>query len=506
MTSKSPDDHQNEEDVFLESTKKRTIHVEGGKSSSLTTILAIWNCIMGSSLLSMPWAFEKAGFAQTIFIMIFSGVTCYYTAFLCIKAAEKAMGKSEKTKGPKLPEFQAVCHYYLGPWGERAALLAADVIVLGALTVYYVLMSKFLFGFGKSVYDLKNMNENATIAPFIDDVKCDNWMRHGNESGLGQTASSNTVDLKASFSDYYHVNKSIPLYILFVLILCCIKDVSFFNRASAAGAFTVFAIFFAAFWKVGGWGISDNVSFDFDSNGENSDNMHYIKQFDIIGTGALPGILSMAYFIHSAVTTMMRDNQDQSKNARDLGIAYILVFATYTLLGLVFYLAYPGWKGCITDMFIDNFDKREWITPTMHLLMFFRILSIYPLLTYFIRVQNFSLFLGTEWPGYTKVFIVNACIVAIGCCCAMFYDKIGDVIRYAGSFCAMIYMYFLPCIVKLIQEKEELGVTSFLKLPIWSLLVHGFLIILGVLLFVFQFLIDPYNMANISNAYRVTEA
>ena len=139
--------------------------------------------------------------------------------------------------------------------------MAADVIVLGALTVYYVLMSKFLFGFGKSIYDLKNMNGNVTIAPFIDDVKCDNWMRHGNESGLGQTASSNTVDLKASFrllrilvithikliqyfSDYYHVNKSIPLYILFVLILCCIKDVSFFNRASAAGAFTVFAIFF----------------------------------------------------------------------------------------------------------------------------------------------------------------------------------------------------------------------------------------------------------------------
>lgn len=49
----------------------------------------------------------------------------------------------------------------------------------------------------------------------------------------------------------------------------------------------------------------------------------------------------------------VKDNKDQSKNARDLGIAYILVFVTYTLLGLIFYLAYPGWKGCITDMFID---------------------------------------------------------------------------------------------------------------------------------------------------------
>ena len=36
----------------------------GTKNSSFTTILSIWNTIMGSALLSMPWAFEKAGFAQ----------------------------------------------------------------------------------------------------------------------------------------------------------------------------------------------------------------------------------------------------------------------------------------------------------------------------------------------------------------------------------------------------------------------------------------------------------
>ena len=54
----------------------------------------------------MPWAFEKAGFTQTVFIMVLCGIMCYYTAYLCIKAAEKARGKSEKTSGPGLPEFQ----------------------------------------------------------------------------------------------------------------------------------------------------------------------------------------------------------------------------------------------------------------------------------------------------------------------------------------------------------------------------------------------------------------
>ena len=67
----------------------------------------------------------------------------------------------------------------------------------------------------------------------------------------------------------------------------------------------------------------------------------------------MPGILSMGYFVHSGVTTLLRDNRDQAKNTRDLGIAYILVFLTYTILGLLIYVGYPGWKMCIADMFIE---------------------------------------------------------------------------------------------------------------------------------------------------------
>ena len=49
----------------------------------------------------------------------------------------------------------------------------------------------------------------------------------------------------------------------------------------------------------------------------------------------------------------VKDNKNQENNARDLGVAYILVFITYVALGLIFYLSYPGWKGCIGDMFIE---------------------------------------------------------------------------------------------------------------------------------------------------------
>ena len=103
---------------------------------------------MGSSLLTMPWAFEKAGFTQTIIIMILCGIMAYYTGYLCVKLAESCRDGKNGT----LPEFQAVCKVYLGKWGEYTALLAANVIVIGALAVYYVLMAKFLFGAGVSIF------------------------------------------------------------------------------------------------------------------------------------------------------------------------------------------------------------------------------------------------------------------------------------------------------------------------------------------------------------------
>ena len=75
------------------------------------------------------------------------------------------------------------------------------------------------------------------------------------------------------------------------------KDSSFFNRFSALGTVTVFLIFFAVVYKAAGWGM--NVDFS------PAEIQHYVKTgFDKRGLVVLPGILSMAYFIHSAVTTL----------------------------------------------------------------------------------------------------------------------------------------------------------------------------------------------------------
>jgi sodium-coupled neutral amino acid transporter 9 len=42
-------------------------------------------------------------------------------------------------------EFSDVCRYYLGKWGEVASIFFSLAALLGAMIVYWVLMSNFLY-------------------------------------------------------------------------------------------------------------------------------------------------------------------------------------------------------------------------------------------------------------------------------------------------------------------------------------------------------------------------
>ena len=53
----------------------------------------------------------------------------------------------------------------------------------------------------------------------------------------------------------------------------------------------------------------------------------------------------------------------------------------------------------------------------------------------------------------------------------------------------MIYMFFLPCVVYMLHQKQTLG-----SVPVWSYIIHGVLILIGIANFVNQFVVeDPYD-------------
>lgn len=61
---------------------------EHGKQSSIVTIFSIWNTMMGTSLLAMPWAIHQSGFGLGVFLMIFMAFVAFYTAYRVIQSPQ----------------------------------------------------------------------------------------------------------------------------------------------------------------------------------------------------------------------------------------------------------------------------------------------------------------------------------------------------------------------------------------------------------------------------------
>ena len=59
----------------------------GGKLGSLTTIFSIWNTMVGSGLLFIPWAYSNSGLVLGILITLVSFLISYYTCYLVLKTA-----------------------------------------------------------------------------------------------------------------------------------------------------------------------------------------------------------------------------------------------------------------------------------------------------------------------------------------------------------------------------------------------------------------------------------
>jgi solute carrier family 38 (sodium-coupled neutral amino acid transporter), member 9 len=75
---------------------------EGSKRGDITLIFSIWNTMMGSSLLALPWAFTTSGFITGLVIIFLMGALCCYTCLLILR------------HGKESGDFFYLCYDYMG--------------------------------------------------------------------------------------------------------------------------------------------------------------------------------------------------------------------------------------------------------------------------------------------------------------------------------------------------------------------------------------------------------
>ncbi|XP_077981718.1 neutral amino acid transporter 9-like [Glandiceps talaboti] len=393
--------------------------------------------MMGSSLLCIPWALEEAGLILGIFFLVVMAIITCYTAYRVVRSVEGVVKKDNKVW-----EFSDVCSYYFGKWGLYISAVFSLSALLGATLAYWVLMSNFLFHTGKYVYAIHIQN---------------------------------TTDTDAVFFTVWQQYLTVPFFLALILLpLSSFKSPTFFTKFNALGTISVVYILLFVTIKSIGWGLNIDVSGNNPVTSVPLTNLMF---------PALTGMLSLSYFLHNGLLSIMHNQKNPENNSRDLCISYFLVALTYTWIGVVFYITFPIQKNCIESNLLDNFPSGDIMAVIGRILLLFQLITIYPLLLYIMRVQLMNTIFGNSWPGLKYVIFLNTIVVALCVVCAIKLPEIGTIIRFSGAFSGLAYIFTLPCLVYMVHLWRQGRLT-------WvNALFHSCIIALGVANFIGQFVI-----------------
>ncbi|MBN3310858.1 S38A9 protein, partial [Amia calva] len=477
-----PPDHviPGPEEIYVYSPLGTAFKVEGsvdgsGKNPSIVTIFAIWNTMMGTSILSIPWGIKQAGFTFGILIIVSMGLLTLYCCYRVLKsrAAIPFIDTSDW-------EFPDVCRYYFGAFGQWSSLVFSMVSLIGAMVVYWVLMSNFLFNTGKFIYNFANNvsvadlefgtnGSERVICPFPN-------TGHLNCTGDGFSATDNGTG--TLFDKWWHKTNTIPFYLIILLLpLLNFRSASFFARFTFLGTISVVYLIVLVTLKAARLGFHLEFHW-FEST------QFFVAEFRLLFP-QLTGVLTLAFFIHNCVITLLKNNKVQENNVRDLSVAYLLVGLTYLYVGILIFASFPSpplTKDCIEPNFLDNFPSSDIMVFVARACLLFQMTTVYPLLGYLVRVQLMGQFFGNHYPSFFHVFTLNLFIVAAGVVMAKFFPNIGSIIRYSGATCGLAYVFVFPSVIHMISLRRA----GELRWP--SALFHSLLIVLGIANLVAQFL------------------
>ncbi|KAF5271987.1 hypothetical protein FQR65_LT17489 [Abscondita terminalis] len=414
--------------------------------NSMVTIFAIWNTIMGTSLLAMPWGMERAGLFPGILVNVLVAALCLYTCYLMLRINEDH-GVHGHNK-----EVSDLARILLGRWAEILARIFSLVVLIGSLIVYWVLMSNFLYHSVHFFYDyFSAVNEAPSTANQT--VICP-------KSSPNQT--STPVIRDTLFDQAWDLYSTVPIALAVLMFpLLNFKSPTFFTKFNSLGTLSVMYLLTFVAVKSFNWGINMN---------------NWTAELAVKPTFcALSGMLSLSYFIHNIIISIMRSNRHQRHNTRDLSIAFILVTFTYMFIGVVFYICFPLAKSCLEDNILNNFEKFDAMTVIARILLLFQLFTVFPLIAYMLRTDIFkNLSMISCNFSYAKVVAVNAMVVTVCILFACFLPKIGTLIRYTGALSGLVYIFLLPSLMKIASLLKKDALTPIKFIAFISIVIFGF--------------------------------
>ena len=398
------------------------------KVNSFQTILSIWNTMIGSSIVSLPYYVYCAGIVPTIIIGLLYGFICYFTCRIVVK-----LGGQEE-------EFAIVVYnYFYYGLGEKYAkvgrvfqILFNLIINIGATFVYFVIINQNLFpclclGLNKL---FKVGLDGEDITPYF-----------------------------KKFSLFY----TALIVIMIVFPFTILKKMTFLVKFNSKG---IYFVSFLLLFLIGN-GIyslsTDKFHFEYkvNKNGIKDRNLLLFGQ----NPSKLAGALSLGLFSHSVILPLLKNNRKQENNQRDLLVGYILVTFTYIFIGIMGYIGFSG-SYFDSEIFLDNwfrfFTSDNYYILALRLLNVVQLISIFPVLFFVVRNQLFNTFFEQYISSISHI-ILFSCILLLLCLLVLYfcYDVLSSLISYIGASTALVLIYSIAPVTNMIyyyirhQTREE---------------------------------------------------
>ena len=379
------------------------------KLHSYQTVFSVWNTMIGSSILSIPYNVYCAGIIPTIIIGLLYGFICFLTCSVVVKLG----GKEEDFA-------KIVYNYFYYGFGPKSAKVGKIIQITfnllmntGATFIYFLIINQNLFPCICFFLKLFNID--------ID----------------GQDLTPH------------------PLTIL--------KEMQCITKFNSAGIYFVSALLIFVIYQGIATLATDNFHFEYKENIEGSEDRNLFLFGENIGL--LVGTLSIGLFSHSVILPIMNNNRNQENNQRDLFLGYVLVTLTYIIIGIMGYIGFSG------SEFSTTFEKNWFMffksdnifILILRILNVIQLISIFPLLFSVVRKQLFSTFFESYSTKTVPIVIFSFILLSL---CVLilylFYDLLAELISFIGAGAALILVYTISPLTNMIdyyirhQPKKEI--------------------------------------------------
>ena len=309
-----------------------------GSNSSIYTIFSIWNTMVGSSLVALPWAFANSGIILGILISLTICLISLYTTYLYIILAGKEL------------DFSMVVYRYFGNFGWFTTVFFLNFLMISVIIIYYEMMSQSLFPILAAiiewVFETKiNLKTDFTLDEFSLTYTC-----------IGLT-----------FILYPIINK---------------KDMTIFIRVSSIGIICVILVLTFIF-SYGFYSLTNtkfrisNEKNDFDSDERN------ISLFRS-SFNSLAGMMTLGFYLHSLALPITKENIHPENTNRDISLGYLMVFLSMCLVGALGYVGFSGssfHKDILeTQNALYMFNSTHPIAFAIKIFCFFQTFTVFPML------------------------------------------------------------------------------------------------------------------------------